>query len=455
MDGNLFNNLFQNDKDIDEFKKYLTTGKNRKLYLDQNYLIKFNKPAFKKFMVENNKIYLKKPKLELIKFADIQDVLQKVYDEDNNSISKGIVSFYKYITSKYLNITRENCADFLKSQNDYQVSRPLGHHINKPIIAKYSNQMWCIDLIDMNPKKFNGFQYILNCVDVYSRYVRLEALKKKDATSVVNAMREIINGADVTPDTILSDNGTEFDGAFRTFCEEENIKLLHIPSHSPQSNGVVERANKDIRKIINGFYLKDPETNWVDVLPEVEDNKNSSYNSSIKDIPQNVWTSEKNKNQPDYVENDDGEIINNPKIKSKVNLALRAMKLIDKYKEHDNFKVGDKVRVKMSAMYSGVRKLIKEGKSKQIVVTYTPIIYSVSKVFSPTKGILERKQYVLETNDGMELGVMRKGILDVRRFYASDLQLANEDDDNNLTMDEALALNGVKANNNDIMYIDV
>ena len=38
----------------------------------------------------------------------------------------------------------------LKKQMNYQMTRPISKRINKPIVADYPNQLWCIDLIDLN-----------------------------------------------------------------------------------------------------------------------------------------------------------------------------------------------------------------------------------------------------------------------------------------------------------------
>lgn len=443
-DFNKLNNMFISDDLIDRFKLYL---ENKPEYKNKKDKRLFKSKHYKQFILENNKIFLKNPKLEVIKNADIQETLKKLYEDDPNSISKGIVAFYKFVCSKYLNISRDDCELFLKNQNNYQITRPLGHYINKPIIAKYPNQMWCVDLIEMTP--FNKFQYIFNCIDVFSRYVWLEAIKTKDAVAVTNALKNIVTKANISPDTILCDNGTEFAGEFKEYCDEKHIKLLHIPSHSPQANGLVERANKDVRKIINGFLLDNSRNRWVDVLPKVAENKNTAYNSTIKALPAEVWVANK-----DHI--DETGVL--PKhytidIRTKVNLAQRAMKLIDKYKEQDNFEVGDYVRVKMSAMFSNVRKLIKEGKSKQIVVTYTPEIYRIKYKIHTGKSLVERNKYVLETNEGLELGTEKEDKIKITYFYASDLIEANEEDNTGLTMEDALKLNGVKSTKNDIQYI--
>ncbi len=72
------------------------------------------------------------------------------FNDDSNTIGKGVTNFYKYVISKFINITREDVNNFLSTKGFYQVSQSITKRINKPIISKYPNQMWGIDLIDMN-----------------------------------------------------------------------------------------------------------------------------------------------------------------------------------------------------------------------------------------------------------------------------------------------------------------
>jgi hypothetical protein len=284
---------------------------------------------------------------------------------------------------------------------------------------------------------------------VFSRYVWLRALKVKEAKKTRDALISIIRSAGVSCDSILADRGQEFEGEFKEYCNERNIKLLHTRPYSPESNGVVERANKDLRKIINSFFLENNNQVWYNILDEVAENKNNSYNSTIKDLPVKVWVNNKNKIPRTLPEN---LIVNNPKLKTKVELAKRAVKLIDNYKKDDNFKVNDIVRVKMSSLFNNIKKLLKEGNSKSIVVNYSPEFFIVSKVIHSRKSLLERNKYILENADG---DYLKKSDGTIKYFYASDLLLADVGDEgntSNISMEEALKLNKVETNRNDIVY---
>ncbi len=49
------------------------------------------------------------------------------------------------------------------------------------------------------------------------------------------------------------------------------------------------------------------------------------------------------------------------------------------------FKVNDFVRVKMGTLYSSVRKLLKSGDRKNVVVSYSPTVYKITNILAKDK----------------------------------------------------------------------
>ena len=131
------NSFLKTEEDRKELKKKVKTDTTKDSRFD-NFKISSNKLIYK-----NGKDILHIPITE----KEIQTILGKEYKE--NGAGKGILMFYKHIQSKYLAITREEVTDFLKTKQQYVLSRPTPHKTNKPIIAKSLNEIWSIDLIDM------------------------------------------------------------------------------------------------------------------------------------------------------------------------------------------------------------------------------------------------------------------------------------------------------------------
>ena len=99
----------------------------------------------------------------------------------------------------------------------------------------------------------------------------------------------------------------------------------------------------------------------------------------------------------------------------------------------------------MSALFSNIRRIIKEGRSKEIVVHYSPEIFQVKRVYRPA-GTLERKKYSLKNETSGAYLAKPDG--NIKLFFASELIDADEETD--MTMAEALRLNGVQPSAGDV-----
>jgi N-glycosylase/DNA lyase len=441
------NNIFYDENILSEFRKYLT---NKRTYQNEKYYAKFKNEPFNKFELLNDEIIYKPNKFIVIESEkQKQEVLDKLFNDDTNTFGKGVVGFYKYVSSKYINITRQQVSLYLATKGVYQMSQSITKRINKPIISKYPNQMWGIDLIDLNDyKNVNAnWRYIMTVVDIFSRKVFLNKMKIKEAKKTRDTFNEIINRLDVSPKYLLSDNGNEWLGEFQEYCKEKEIKQIFTRSYSPEANGVVERMNKEVRKIMKAFFIRNNNKEWYNILDKIEDNKNNTYNSTVKNAPEEIWTPDK-----EEIPRVLPEVFtrNNPKLKAKLSLVRKAIEKINKFKEEDNYQVGNIVRVKMSSIFTNVRKLVKDNKTKQIVVTYTPELFVVNRVIIPRNKLLERKKYILENGDGKIL--TKNGVTQL--FYASELLGYKGENaaDVEIDMDMALKLNGVQRNANDVDY---
>lgn len=439
-----FNNIITNQNDYEQLKYYL---ENNTPPPDVESKTRFIR-KYEGFTKQGNKIIYQPLNLQVIPFEEKENKLKEIFETDDNVVGKGIYGLYKYLQSKYIGFTRNDIQAFLENKNsNYQMRQPLTTRTNKPIVSKFPNQLWACDLIDMDAflSSNNKWRYILNVVDIFSRKVWLAKLKRKEANDVMLEFESICERAGVKCDSLISDNGKEWLGEFQQFCRDNDIQQRFTRSYSPQANGVVERSNKDIRKIIRSYLIENNNLKWYNLLNKVEENKNNSYHSSIKGIPNNIWVANKdklsNRNLPETT-------TDNPRLKARLNIVKKALKEIKKFKETDNFEVGDIVRVKMSSIFANVRKALKAKEGKNIVVTYTPELFRVRKVIVP-RGVLERKRYVLENEDEKILSKNNTAV----QFYASELLLWDGgNNDTEITMDRALELNKVGRNENDVVY---
>jgi hypothetical protein len=95
------NQLFPTDDKINEIKDLIRDGKQ----LPKKY---------RDFQLNGDDDLVYVPlNLIVIPKAEIEQELTKLYRDDVNMLAKGIKNVYKYITSKYINITRNEVAEFL------------------------------------------------------------------------------------------------------------------------------------------------------------------------------------------------------------------------------------------------------------------------------------------------------------------------------------------------------
>ena len=105
---------------------------------------------------------------------------------------------------------------------------------------------------------------------------------------------------------------------------------------------------------------------------------NSQRNGTTKKAPVIIWC------QGHQIEDRDRDVVD-----------LHKKRIIREIKKAEKFQVGDLVRVKMGALFSKIRKLIKSDNKKLIIVNYSPDVYTISSILNKdlkdTRDYLRRK----------------------------------------------------------------
>ena len=437
---NKLNNYIWSDEEIDKVKQYLL---NRTL---PAFKTNFQRDRFiekyKSFVVENNKLIYKPLNLEVIPNNKRDETLKAFYD-DLKAIGAGKTSFYKKISSNYLNINRAYCNDFMSKQPFYQMNTETKHIVNKPILASACGERLAVDLVNVSnlAKHNDGNHHILTAIDYFSRKVWARPLKNKKKETVLDGLKSIFDEMTIKPHIIQSDNGSEFKNYYTIdWYKENDIKHIFTLPYAPESNGLIENFNKQLRKMMREIFIRTNSLNWLDYLQICCDNKNTQYNSTTKHSPNKLWAPDsfynnvKNKTRELPASLATGVSPEDIRIQARENIKAKAKKQIERNTITELIK-GDYVRVKMSALYSEIRKEIKAGNKKLINVSYTPEIYKIFKVIDETHPSYERKRYTLRKLDGSPLftesksNEMRKTHR-YRRLFASDLLKVDKDTEN-------------------------
>ena len=129
--------------------------------------------------------------------------------------------------------------------------------------------MWgACDLVGPLTQTLDGNSYILTYVDLFSRWIEIRPLPDKSAESVLKGLDSIfsVRGPCIN---LTGDNGREFiNKTVQNYLRDLGIFWNHICPYRPQSNGVCERKNQQIKQALQ--FRQDIDLIWDRELPSVQ-----------------------------------------------------------------------------------------------------------------------------------------------------------------------------------------
>lgn len=145
-----------------------------------------------------------------------------------------------------------------------------------------------MDLIDMRQEPDGDYHWILHIKDHYSRFCMLYPLRQADQEEVVTCVMAWI--AMLGPPTILqTDNGAEFvNEAISRVAEEHHICIRRSAPRHPRSQGLVERANGHVRRLIAKWCRRFHQAHWARSLPSIAMACNMSVHATVGRSPYEV-----------------------------------------------------------------------------------------------------------------------------------------------------------------------
>ena len=145
-----------------------------------------------------------------------------------------------------------------------------------------------IDLADLGTlSKYNDkYKYLLNVIDIFSRYAWSVHLKDKTDKSIVAALRTLFQNRN--PISIPSDKGTEFVHAtVQQYLKRQGVDF-HT-THNPDIKGaVIERFNRTLKTKMYKYFTKNNTYRYLDVINNLLTSYNNSVHSTISMAPSKV-----------------------------------------------------------------------------------------------------------------------------------------------------------------------
>ena len=146
------------------------------------------------------------------KYNVLLNLYRDVEKPNSYSIIRGLLQNGKKILPS---INQKDVINFLKAQKAYTLHRITNKiFLRRRVLVPKPGIIASCDLVDISSlsRYNNGYKYILVFVDVFSRFAQFVPLKRKDANTVHDALKKILNSGYFNNFKKLNtDEGREFD----------------------------------------------------------------------------------------------------------------------------------------------------------------------------------------------------------------------------------------------------
>ena len=176
----------------------------------------------------------------------------------------------KIMRTGYFWLTMEtDCCQFVQRCPECQMHGDLIHVPPSELHALTSPwpfSVWGIDIIGkISPKSSSGHEYILVAIDYFTKWVEATSYARLTAARVAKFIKSHIIYRYGVPHELISDRGAHFRGEVDTLVQEYGIQHHRSSIYRPQTNGAVEAANKNIKRILR--KMVETSRDWSQKLP--------------------------------------------------------------------------------------------------------------------------------------------------------------------------------------------
>ena len=290
---------------------------------------------------------------------------------------------YKAAVKVSPRITKKPVTDWLSTQDAFTLHKRTVHKFTRNrVLVSAIDEEFQADLMDIRnvSRQNGGYRYLLNVIDVLSKFAFSIPVKRKSGPDVAAALRQVFEKR--VPSKLHSDRGLEFQnehvaalvkefGVFQTFTKDKLIKA-----------SVVERFNRTLRMKIARLATHTGTSKFINELPSIIDAYNNSKHRSIKMKPVDV-----------NIENQDVAFKNLYNNKTYLEMLTGAQSTKPK------FQVGDFVRLKIE------KQLFVRGYAKN----WTDQVFRINRIISTG----QVHTYYIRDSMNNELS---------RKFYLQELQ---------------------------------
>jgi transposase InsO family protein len=167
-----------------------------------------------------------------------------------------------YVTELVARILR-SCEPCQFSERERPVPGPL-HPLPRPDAF----DRWSFDFVGPLVPSSSGNRYLLTAMDHGTDFVYADAISNRSQDAVIALLRRIIS-VHGKPLEVLTDNGEEFlSYRVQNFLHRLSINHLRTSPYHPQTNGRLERFNKELVDMLQRLTSPNKQELWDQYLPD-------------------------------------------------------------------------------------------------------------------------------------------------------------------------------------------
>ncbi|XP_073153270.1 uncharacterized protein [Henckelia pumila] len=229
-----------------------------------------------RFTIIDGKLYKRgfsSPYLKFLKPAKGNYVLREIHEGICGNHLDGRALAGKALCQGYFwPMMKQDTIELAKHYHACQEHANFHHQpatILHPLESPLDFSQWGMDLVGPFPLATGQRKFLTVAVDYFTKWVEAEPLAKISEREVINFLWKNIVCRFGIPQTLVSDNGTQFFGAkIKYWCKVLSIKQFFTSVENPQANGQTEVTNRTILQHLK-TRLGNAKGKWVDELPSV------------------------------------------------------------------------------------------------------------------------------------------------------------------------------------------
>lgn len=159
----------------------------------------------------------------------------------------------------------KSCDRCQLAKRDYNPHKPP--MVPMPMSKRF--ERWHIDILGPLNRTEEGYEYVLLCIDSFTRWSEAFPLKSQSAKETADVLYKEIFTRFGAPKILFSDRGRNFmSNLVNALCELFQITQHHTSAYHPNTNGMVERQNSTLAQSLRAYCGKE-QSRWPQLLPSV------------------------------------------------------------------------------------------------------------------------------------------------------------------------------------------